>query len=135
MISNASSFSYEMVPLGSGVRSVVFQAASTGELRLALGDSHDLNGDSNGYRVVLGGEDNAFSWVSKQTNGKPPPSFFVSFTFDVFYVCVKIGLTEVKAKVGSPRLLRPDRLQTFWISWDQMKSGEKRANLFPCVTI
>lgn len=32
---------------------------------------------------------------------------------------------EVKAKVATPKLLRQDRLQTFWISWDQQKLGEE----------
>jgi hypothetical protein len=33
-------------------------------------------------------------------------------------------LSEIKAKVATPKLLRQDRLQTFWISWDKKKLGK-----------
>jgi hypothetical protein len=34
------------------------------------------------------------------------------------------GLSEIKTKIATPKILRQDRLQTFWISWDQIKLGE-----------
>jgi len=33
------------------------------------------------------------------------------------------GLSEIQTKVATPKLLRQDRLQTFWISWDVKKLG------------
>lgn len=33
------------------------------------------------------------------------------------------GLSEIKKKIPTPKILRQDRLQTFWISWDQIKLG------------
>lgn len=62
--------------MGNEVKTIVFQASSSADLRLALGESQNLNSDNSrdemgsSYHIVLGGEDNAYSWISKQMNGK-----------------------------------------------------------------
>lgn len=80
-VSNASAFKYEVLPLGKNVRTVIFQASASADLRLAVGESRNLNNEADedgtappagsSYHLVLGGEDNAYSWVSKQMNSEP----------------------------------------------------------------
>lgn len=66
-----------------------------------------------------------YSWISKQMNGK----------FQYLLKCKDLirmsndsvdwtGLSEIKIKIPTPKILRQDRLQTFWISWDQIKLGK-----------
>ena len=98
-----------MIPLAHDAKTVVFQASAMADLRVVLSTSstpQELNGDQMSYHLVLGGEDNMNSWVSKQLN----------------------GLSEIKLKIPTPKLLRQDRLQTFWISWDQHKLLGKTKN-------
>ena len=69
--SNASSFKYKVLPLGSHVKTIVFQASALADLRVALGGSDKFDDDeSTSYHLVLGGEDNMYSWISKQMNGE-----------------------------------------------------------------
>lgn len=69
--SNASSFKYEVLPLGSNVKTIVFQANALADLRVALGGSDKFDDDeSTSYYLVLGGEDNMYSWITKQMNGE-----------------------------------------------------------------
>ncbi|XP_057381255.1 uncharacterized protein LOC130703811 [Daphnia carinata] len=111
--SNASSFKYEVLPLGSHVKTIVFQASAPADLRVALASSPRFDDDeATSYYLVIGGEDNMYSWISKQMN----------------------GLSEIKSKIATPKILRQDRLQTFWISWDQIKLGRKKRNK-PSVSI
>ncbi|XP_046454359.1 C3 and PZP-like alpha-2-macroglobulin domain-containing protein 8 isoform X2 [Daphnia pulex] len=106
-VSNASSFKYEVLPLGSHVKTIVFQASAPADLRVVLGSSDKFDDDEAiSYHLVMGGEDNMYSWISKQMN----------------------GLSEIKTKIATPKILRQDRLQTFWISWDQIKLGRKKRN-------
>lgn len=49
------------------------------------------------------------------------------------------GLSEIQTKVATPKLLRQDRLQTFWISWDVKKLGNFDADfllyIVECATL
>lgn len=48
----------------------MFQASAPADLRVALGGSPKFDDDESiSYYLVLGGEDNMFSWISKQMNG------------------------------------------------------------------
>ena len=42
------------------------------------------------------------------------------------------GVMEILSKITTPKLLRQDRLQTFWISWDRQKLG-KIIYLYLCI--
>jgi hypothetical protein len=92
-----------MLPLAHQAKTIVFQASAPADLRVVLSVSsspQELSGESAAtYHLVLGGDDNMNSWVSKELN----------------------GLSEIKLKIPTPKILRQDRLQTFWISWDQHK--------------
>jgi hypothetical protein len=70
-VSNASSFKYEVLPLGSHVKTIVFQASAPADLRVVLGSSDKFDDDEAiSYHLVMGGEDNMYSWISKQMNGR-----------------------------------------------------------------
>ena len=70
-MSNASSFKYEVLPLGNHVKTIVFQASAPADLRVVLGSSEKFDDDEAvSYNLVMGGEDNMYSWISKQMNGK-----------------------------------------------------------------
>ena len=129
-MSNASSFKYEVLPLGNHVKTIVFQASAPADLRVVLGSSEKFDDDEAvSYNLVMGGEDNMYSWISKQMNGEILQFFLMFehffFTMTFLLVCVDwTGLSEIKTKIATPKILRQDRLQTFWISWDQIKLGE-----------
>ena len=70
-MSNASSFKYQVLPLGNHVKTIVFQASAPADLRVVLGSSEKFDDDEAvSYHLVMGGEDNMYSWISKQMNGK-----------------------------------------------------------------
>lgn len=78
-------------------------------------------GDATVYSLVLGGEDNMYSWISKGISSNYYKwgqrwTFVNCLGFFLF-----LALSEIQAKVMTPKLLRQDRLQTFWISWDHQK--------------
>ena len=69
-MSNASSFKYQVLPLGNHVKTIVFQASAMADLRVVLASSEKFDDDEAiSYNLVIGGEDNMYSWISKQMNG------------------------------------------------------------------
>jgi len=77
-VSNISSFDYEILPLLNGKKTIIFQASAAAELRVALmaENNEDVGGHSS-YHVILGGEENTNSWISKQMNGNSYGNKFI----------------------------------------------------------
>lgn len=73
-VSNTSSFDYEILPLPRhGRKTLVFQVSAAAELRVALMEEdprEDGDGTGPSYHIVLGGEDNMNTWISKHMNGR-----------------------------------------------------------------
>lgn len=81
-VSNTTSFDYEMLPLGTTQgRTIIFQAAARAEMRVALmSGKEQLPDEMTGlpsYHLVLGGEENTNSWISKHMNGTVHQKFLM----------------------------------------------------------
>ena len=66
IVSNATSFSYEYTGLSPLSKTAVFQVSAQSDLHIVLStEGSGAGGDATVYSLVLGGEDNMYSWISK----------------------------------------------------------------------